>query len=487
MEAHSAIALPETLKLIELGHQAERDLEELIVQDQINISQIPEIMVTTRQAIIAVIKNPVSYLDLPFRVKSNELGLLACQLDHKLSKLLPLQSMSWINSQFNTPILSFFPEQYRLSQLCDVALKSNQENIRYVPSILFSNRSYIEDVVFLYPNSLLYIDKTLIDDELCDIALESESFELRYVPSQFRSESLSRTAFKKKASAFFDLPKEFISDEDYFSVVKRCEKEELSRLIDMLDQNNQSYDLWLEICKKDSSHIRNLPPQFISEHFIYEVAPYIIKASHIRKYIPEHIRGNDEIKYRLVESNPMLLEAVPEKDRDHFLCQKAVQTNGLALQFVPFIRADVDMNMLALQQNGLSLKYIPQPFRDMAYPKVAVQQNGEAIEYVPLQYQTEEICRIAVQGNARAIYHIHPVKMSSELALIAIKKDPSDLSMIPENYRNHEICKIAYKHSAKNYLFIPNHIKTVADILAITEYYKGTGTHIEGLNETVVK
>ena len=122
----------------------------------------------------------------------------------------------------------------------------------------------------------------------------------------------------------------------------------------------------------------------------------------------------------------------------------------------------------------------------MAYPKLAVTQNGEAIEHVPLQYQTEEVCRIAVNQNAKAIYHINSVRMTSEYCLIAIRKDPSDLSMIPMSYRNHEICKIALNHSAKNYQYIPEHLKTTADILAIVEYYKGNNVTIEGLNKAEV-
>lgn len=486
MEMHSANFLPETLKLIEDWHATELKIEELLIREEISIAQIPEILLTTRHAIISVLKNPLIYLKLPFKVRSNELGLLACQVDHKLAKMLPVHSMSWINSHLPTPILEVFPEQHRHELLCEFAMEKNQKNIQFVPVQMFRNRDYIEDIVSKYPNSLLYIDQDYIDEELCDLALLSDSFELKFVPSKYRTEELCRTAFKKNHTSFYDLPIEFIREEDFFSVVERCEASEIPKIVKMLTKEMSSSELWKEICKKDSLYLNLLPSEYMTEFFIFDIAPYIRKASHIKKIVPEHIRANDEIKMRLIESNPLLLEAIPEKDRDQFLCQRAVQANGMALQYVPMAWADVDMNIMALQQNGLSLKYIPQPYRDMAYPKLAVSQNGEAIEYVPLQYQSEEICRIAVNQNAKAIYHINSVKMTSEYCLIAIRKDPSDLSMIPLSYRNHEICKIAFNHSASNYQYIPEHLKTTSDILGIVEYYKGNGIHIDGLNKAEI-
>lgn len=486
MEMHSAKFVPETLKIIEDWHATELKIEQLLINEEISISQIPEILLTTRHAIIAVLKNPMIYLELPFKVRSNEMGLLACQVDHKVAKLLPVHSMSWINSHLPTPILEVFPEQHRHELLCGFAMEKNQKNIQYVPSGMFRSRDYIEEIVSKYPNSLLYIDQDYIDEELCELALKAENFELKFVPTKYRTEDLCRTAFKKKHTSFYELPSEFIREEDFFSVVERCEPSEIPLIVKLLNKENSSPELWKEICKKDSLYLNLLPSEYMTEYFIFDIAPFVRKASHIKKIVPEHIRSNDEIKMRLIESNPLLIEAIPEKDRDQFLCQRAVQANGMALQFVPMAWADVDMNIMALQQNGLSLKYIPQPYRDMAYPKLAVTQNGEAIEHVPLQYQSEEVCRIAVNQNAKAIYHINSVKMTSEYCLIAIRKDPSDLSMIPISYRNHEICKIAFNHSAKNYQYIPEHLKTTADILAIVEYYKGNGITIDGLNKTEV-
>lgn len=486
MEMHSANFMPETLKLIEDWHTTESKIEQMLINEDISISQIPEMLLTTRHAIIAVLKNPKIYLELPFKVRSNEMGLLACQVDHKIAKLLPVHSMSWINSHLSTPILEVFPEQHRHELLCSFAMEKNQKNIQYVPRSMFRSRDYIEDIVAKYPNSLLYIDEIYIDEELCELALNAENFELRFIPMKYRTEELCRTAFKRNHTAFYELPSEYLREEDFFSVVERCEPSEIPRIVKSLRNEHNSSELWKEICKKDSLYLNLLPPEYMTEYFIFDIAPYIRKASHIKKIVPEHIRSHEEIKMRLIESNPLLLEAIPERERDQLLCQRAVQANGLALQFVPHIWADVDMNIMALQQNGLSLKYIPQPYRDMAYPKLAVTQNGEAIEHVPLQYQTEEVCRIAVNQNAKAIYHINSVRMTSEYCLIAIRKDPSDLSMIPMSYRNHEICKIALNHSAKNYQYIPEHLKTTADILAIVEYYKGNNVTIEGLNKAEV-
>ena len=102
MEMHSANFLPETLKLIEDWHATELKIEDLLIREEISVAQIPEILLTTRHAIISVLKNPLIYLELPFKVRSNELGLLACQVDHKVAKLLPVHSMSWINSHLPT-------------------------------------------------------------------------------------------------------------------------------------------------------------------------------------------------------------------------------------------------------------------------------------------------------------------------------------------------------------------------------------------------
>lgn len=467
-------------KMVEV-ESLEASIVDGVFKGGISIEEIPESIFSTRIVIALLIKNANNYKVLPFTQRCKEYALLATQLDRAVyedlheNKLLPVEIYSWVAANMGKPILQFFSKSFLDERFCTAAIKINAENINHLPDEMYKNKSYLTKLVEISAKSLKFTPIDYVTEELCELAFEQADFNLDYVPLSYRTREFCERAFKKSYKSIFSIPVEFYTNEMLADSLNKSVDGELQHIIEKTPKELQTEKFWQAVIRKDSKLLRLVPENLITEYFIYDAAPYIKKASNL-KNVKQSILENVNVKYRLIECEPLLLEALPNTAKDEALCYQAVSGNGMALEFTPAIYHSSRMYDAALLNNGLSIKHIPTPYRDENIPLHAVMQNGEAIEYVSSQYVTLELCRTAINNNARAIYFV-PTQFKGEYALylLAIQKNPNNLDIIEERFRSAEICRIAFRDNPKNWKYIPVALRTDNEILALYKTYKKEG------------
>lgn len=457
------------------------DLEGAIVEDirtgVLGVYDVPENILTTRIMIAFLLRDAMNYNCFPHHLKCRELALLATQLNRELAEgnVMPVEIHAWVAGNMNAAILALFPEHLRDEYFCSAAIQVSPLNISYLPRKLYESSEYLQGLISVSAQALRYTPTEYVTEELCEIAFKQDDFDLAVVPERFRSKSFSLRAFEKNYKSIFATPVEYWDMPLLIAATRQCVEGELQNLIEITPEELKTEKFWKVVVQKDSSLLRLVPENIISEHFIVDVAPYIKKATNLSK-IRQPILENPTVKYALVKSNPLLLQAIPNSAKDYMLCTQAVGANGMALEFVPSSCQDTKIYHLALDNNGLSIKHIPAPYRDESIPLKAVQQNGEAIEHVKPSYVNLELCKTAIRNNARAVYFLpQQFKNEYELQLLAIESNPHDLKIIDQRHRSVEICRIAFRSNYRNWEHIPVPIRTDSEINSLYRGYKKEG------------
>jgi hypothetical protein len=460
---------------------AEEILEQAIIQGSIQISEIPEMYMSTSIAINAILMSSKHYFDIPPIYRSRELCLLIAQTDSKFyrdlesERILPIEIHSWVSSALSTPILSYFPPKTRTKAFSLRAISINARNVKYLPAHLAQDEDFLKTALQINASTLTYINENQVTKELVEIAFEQDDFDLEFVPLAFRTENLCLRAFEKNYNAIYSIPQKFITSRIVLKAIDQALTQELDHIVELTPDHLKNYDFWTNLVIKDSSTMRLVPENLIDNHFAYRVAHTIKKASHL-KYIPTSILVNPTIINTLISTDPLLLEGIPKNYRDYMLCMNAVEKNGLALQFVPTSIQDAKIYLTAINQNALAMKYIPIPYVDENLPRIAVAKNGEAIEFVKEYYVDEDLCITAIKNNPRAIYFLPDrFKNDYEMNLLVIKTEGSKLEMVHERYRTIEVCRIALRKSYKNWKHIPIQMRSDAEIISLYNEYKKQG------------
>lgn len=462
-------------------NELEKAIVDGVYNGEFSIMDIPENVLTTKIVIALLVTDAYNYKSLPFNFRSKEFALLSTQLNRKVyeelseHKVLPIEIHSWVAANTNQPILSYFPQHLMDIRFCTEVIKVNAANIEYLPKQLFEDKEYLTSLVSVTAKSVKFIPIEHVTKELCDIAFEQANFDLDFIPLEFRTQEFCEKAFRRNYKSIFAIPVDFFTSDMLNRALGEAVDGEVNNIIERTPKELQTEKFWKKVIQKDSKLLRLVPENIITEHFVYDIAPYIKKAAHL-KNVKQGVLENTNVKYRLIECNPLLLEALPNTAKDEMLCYQAVSANGMALEFTPSIYHGARMYDAALANNGLSIKHIPTPYRDENIPMQAVMQNGEAIEYVNPSYVNLDLCRIAIKNNARAIYFLPPqYKAEYSLYLLAIQHNPQNLSIIDERFRSAEICRIAFRANAKNWEHIPVNLRTDNEIISLYKTYKKEG------------
>lgn len=110
-------------------------------------------------------------------------------------------------------------------------------------------------------------------------------------------------------------------------------------------------------------------------------------------FVPLELRDY-EMCYFVVSKKGILLHHVPVHLRDEKMCSKAVEMDARALAYVK--NKNYYLCLRAVQQNGLAISLVPPEFRNMNLILTAVRQNGCALGYLNKSEITEEVRREAL-------------------------------------------------------------------------------------------
>lgn len=441
---------------------------ELEITDEISkghceISEIPELFVTQFVALNIVVALKGDVTQIPFSKMDNLICLAACQLQSTNLLNIPQERMTWVSSNLKEPILEKLDESFKTKSICKAFVIYDYTNIKYLPDHLIKDRKFIEELCFENPQILKILLQKDEDNDLCMIAMKSPYFNLSCIPEAWRSRGICLEAFKRNYKEIFSFPRDLIDLEIIKDVLKKCEKEEVQSVLELLSIGEFDIELVVLSVRKDESSFNKVPYDQINSEMIFQIAPFL-KSYETLHHIPEDL-FNASLCHRLINNNPMLLYGIPARLRTKSLCMEAVTNCGLALGAVPSNLKNDELYRIAVTNNGLALKYVPTPYRDNEIPSLAVGQNGEAIAHVPEEVIDEVLCRKAIMQNPHAIYEIPKKMYCNEFFLMAIKKIPSVLKLVPTDMRTVEQCLIAIEQDMTLYEYIPFQLRENTRIL----------------------
>lgn len=414
-----------------------------LLENKLKLRQIPEPFITQKVALAAIITHKENFFELPLAAQSNLICLAICQLDKQNLLNIPPERSSWVNSQIKTPFLKLLHESDRSEFLCEVFIRMDHENIKYVPDAYTSNIEFLQKLSMINPRILTLLDESKITPELCTVAMQAKSFNLSCLPVHYRSKEICQKAFNKNYREIIHFPKEYLSRDIILAALEACIKDDVFAIFNLIEK--ESLDDKIIECAiiKDEKILSQIDYDLITEQLVFNISEYIHFPSTLNR-VPESIY-TENLAQRLVSCNPMLLLALPLEFRSKQLCLLAVSRNGLALEGVPQHVLGEEIYRTAVQNNGLSIKHVPTPYIDGSLPELAVAQNGEAIEYIPENCISEILCRKAVLQNPHSIYSIPDKMQTNELYTLALQSIPSVIKLIPVDKRTLEHCLLALR------------------------------------------
>lgn len=446
-----------------------KDIEHEIIADiengQCLIGDIPELFVSQLVAMNIIVSQDGLLTHIPFSKLDNLLCLAACQLLSSNLLAIPQERMTWVSSQINEPMLRKLDEENKTKMICEKFIILDHQNVNYLPQSLRHDRAFIKKLCVCNPKILKILLKDREDRELCLLAMESPHFTLECIPESWRTEAICIKAFQRNYREIFAFPTKFIDLTIIKEVIRKCEKEEVQAVLDLLPAEELDIDLVIMSVRKDESSFNKVPYEKITLEMLFEIAPFLNKYETLH-HVPEDL-FNPTLSHRLITCNPMMLYGIPLKFRTKDLCTDAVARCGMALGAVPNHLKNDELYKVAVSNDGLSLKYVPTPYRDNEIPSLAIAQNGEAISYVPEDVIDEVLCRNAILQNPHAIYSIPKKLHCNEFFLLAIKQIPEVLKLIPTDMRTIEQCLIALEQDKTLYNFVPVQLRENPRILKL--------------------
>ena len=437
----------------------DRVVVQRILDDKVDLRDIPEFLVTQKVALNAIVKNVANFELIPWAKRDNIICLAACQIQTSYLVNIPEERSSWVNTQIKKPLLQFVADDLKTDIISFTFIKLDCKNISFVPDDKKRNRAFIEKACKMNPHILNELEPNEVDRELCNIAIGAEDFSLNCLPVAWRTKENCISAFAKDYREIINFPSEFITYKYIDKAISQCGAAETRNILKLLPVTEWDDHLIIECIKKDDSILKEIPYEMITQKLMFEIAPYIRRFEHMDG-VPETVY-TPVLAQRLVTENPMLLGAIPLPLRTRTLCIEAVAQNGMALQFAPKVTQTDEMYRIAVGNDGMALKFVPQPYRDDNIPNIAIQQNGEAIQYVPNYTINEVLCRQAILKNPQAIFAIPKEFRTQELFNLAIRSVPNTLKLIPSDARTVDQCIIAIQQNPEMFDYVPVHVREV--------------------------
>jgi hypothetical protein len=257
-----------------------------------------------------------------------------------------------INYKFD---LSQIPFDDRTSEICEIAVKNNTDNIntdniKYVP-LKFRTLDMCTNVLKTNISYIGYIPRNILTYKMCVEAVKSYEILLANIPYYHRTLELCLHAINKYSCVLKYVPKKFKTYEMCLNAIKgRCDE-----------------DTYRCEC---NNILKYIPHRFKTPELCYSL--FTLNNNHYYrdeiKFIPKKIKTSD-FYMRMVENSGYTLEWIANKRKTPELCLAAVKQIYYALEYVPENFKTKKMIAIAVE-NGL------------------VEHTNELHRYVPQRYIT---------------------------------------------------------------------------------------------------
>ena len=194
-----------------------------LVQDDLKTDQpclVPSELKTYESYKIAIIQGEYKLCDVPNEFKTTELCEIAIEKNTDAFLYVPegLKTFIWYETAINrcNYPLKDVPYEFKTIELCETAVCRNGGMLEYVPN-KFKTKELCEIAVGRDKRTLQYIPDKLKTNELCEIAVRQDGMTLRYVPNKLKTNELCEIAVTQNKYALIYVP-------DKLKTVKLCKR-----------------------------------------------------------------------------------------------------------------------------------------------------------------------------------------------------------------------------------------------------------------------
>ena len=243
---------------------------------------------------------------------------------------------------------------------------------------------------------LKVIAKKYLTRDVCEIAVRKNGLNLKYVPEQYRDISMCMSAVQSDGGALCDVPAQrLFGDKGYeichTAVCNDFEGQALSFVPDCYLRGKEGKVLYEAAVRTNGYALEFVPKRLITK----ELAKAAIEAPFPTKEI---LWSNGSCSVRSAyRSYRPVLSFVPEKCMSEELVALSVRLYPESLRYASpeFVSRDLCLEMV--ERDPMNLRYVPMPDKELV--EYALQADPRAILAVPVSMLTLKICRDALRRD----------------------------------------------------------------------------------------
>lgn len=267
------------------------------------------------------------------------------------------------------------PNKYKTFNRCLEAIKYDEENIKYIPEVIFKNPDNVYTMI-VYSTSLItkipkeYITKEIIDEVLYRLFRlhnsEKYTFVRKYIIKNF---SLLRVPELYLTETFL---KEYITDEELTDDFVK----------DLQCSTVNSVDLTKMIVKKEPKYYSLIDNKYKNKY----TKDMILENPEVTRYIPKEKMTKDIVQYMI--EHFVSLQYIPEEYINKRLCKAYYNHDMNEILYIPdkYVTRKMKKDLI----DSFAHQYMNPEWFNRSLVKRAIDRNIQWVKYIPKKYITTE-------------------------------------------------------------------------------------------------
>ena len=267
------------------------------------------------------------------------------------------------------------PNKYKTFNRCLEAIKYDEENIKYIPEVIFKNPDNVYTMI-VYSTSLItkipkeYITKEIIDEVLYRLFRlhnsEKYTFVRKYIIKNF---SLLRVPELYLTETFL---KEYITDEELTDDFVK----------DLQCSTVNSVDLTKMIVKKEPKYYSLIDNKYKNKY----TKDMILENPEVTRYIPKEKMTKDIVQYMI--EHFVSLQYIPEEYINKRLCKAYYNHDMNEILYIPdkYVTRKMKKDLI----DSFAYQYMNPEWFKRSLVKRAIDRNIQWVKYIPKKYITTE-------------------------------------------------------------------------------------------------
>ena len=309
------------------------------------------------------------------------------------------------------------PNKYKTFNRCLEAIKYDEENIKYIPEVIFKNPDNVYTMI-VYSTSLItkipkeYITKEIIDEVLYRLFRlhnsEKYTFVRKYIIKNF---SLLRVPELYLTETFL---KEYITDEELTDDFVK----------DLQCSTVNSVDLTKMIVKKEPKYYSLIDNKYKNKY----TKDMILENPEVTRYIPKEKMTKDIVQYMI--EHFVSLQYIPEEYINKRLCKAYYNHDMNEILYIPdkYVTRKMKKDLI----DSFAHQYMNPEWFNRSLVKRAIDRNIQWVKYIPQKYINKKIVDRIITGNLFTLIQYCPI--SEETVHKAVYSNMEWIKYLPKEY-----------------------------------------------------